>query len=293
MLICLKSLRTLFCSYAIYLSIYLSQSVHVYLSIYLSIWVCSNLIYLSESVHILSIYLSIYLFMFIYLSINLSIWVCSYLIYLSESVHILSIYLSIWVCSSIYLSIYLSISICSYAIYLSIYLSQFIFYLSIYLSICLYLSIYLSIYLGLFISDLFIWVSSYSIYLSIYLSIYHFPSSYFLLSITFHWLYIHSYWFLAANLLKYMNLSINVYVCMCKKYCFLLIEILLRDKNQSICWVAKMNICLVSQEESFKTKNLSFFFFNTKLVFDQGKIEIEKSKNIGMFTNVRRRHSWM
>ena len=73
-------------------------------------------------VPLLSIYLSIYLSLFI--SIYLSI-------YLSQSVHIyLSIYLSLFI--SIYLSIYLSLFISIYLsshsvhIYLSIYLSLFI-----------------------------------------------------------------------------------------------------------------------------------------------------------------------
>ena len=82
------------------LSIYLSQSVHIYLSIYLSHSVQVS-IYLSIYLRLFIIYLSIFLRLFIiYLSIYLSIYLRLFIIYLS-------IYL--WLHLSIYLSIYLSI----------------------------------------------------------------------------------------------------------------------------------------------------------------------------------------
>ncbi|CAE1152402.1 E2.4.1.214 [Acanthosepion pharaonis] len=168
--------------HSLFISIYLSQSVHIYLSIYLSLFisiylsisVCSYLsIYLSQSVHI---YLSIYLSLFI--SIHLSISVCSYLS--------ISIYLSISVCSFIYLSI----SVCSY---LSIYLSQSVhIYLSIYLSVHIYLSIYLSLFI--------------SIYLSISQSVHH-PSIYLSISVCSLSQSVHIY--LSISVCSYSYLSIS------------------------------------------------------------------------------------
>jgi len=125
----------------------------------------SSSVHHQEFIHCLSIYLSIYLFIYLSrcLSIYLSVYISIYLpiclsIYLSTylSIYLLSVYLSTYlsICLSIYLSNYLSI-------YLSVYLSVC---LSIHLSICLsvYLSIYLSICLSIYLS----------IYLSICLSIY-------------------------------------------------------------------------------------------------------------------------